>query len=450
MGVALAALLVVAPVAVVLLPFALRLAALGQPGTYGADQVALARWLIVMVIPQVFLYAVVGTSTAVMNAHRRFALAAAAPAMENLGIIAVIGLVAWRYSGHTALGSQPDGELLLLGLGSTAAVGLHALVQWWGARRTGVVVRPRAGWKDPEVVTILRRSVRSLVQAGLLALQVLTLLLVANRVAGGTIALQISLNFYYLPIAVAATPVALALLPRLARLQHGDGQEFATTFGRGLRLALFVTIPAAGGYVALAGPVAHSVAAGQMDSPAGLAMISGGLAALACGGIGQAVFLVTMQAAYARGDSRTPLLSMVVQTVVCLSLCVSAVTASGTRVVVLVGLAYAAASLFGGVHLYVRVRRTLCTVDERVWPTLVRVVSGTLVMVGPVLLSTTLLTATVPGRLGWTLALAVGSLTGLVVFGLSQWLMRAPELGWLFGGFRTGALPSTALAERPA
>jgi putative peptidoglycan lipid II flippase len=447
LGVALTALLVIAPLAVLLLPFALRLAALGQPGVDSADQVSLARWLIVMVIPQVFLYAVVGTSTAVMNAHRRFALAAAAPAVENVAIIAVIGLVAWRYSGHDALGSQPVGELLLLGLGSTAAVALHALVQWWGARRTGVVIRPRAGWKDPEVVTILRRSVRSLMQAGLLALQVLALLLVANRVAGGTIALQISLNFYYLPIAIAATPVALALLPRLARLHHGDGEEFAETFARGLRLALFVTIPAAGGYVVLAGPVAHSVAAGQMNSPAGLAMISGGLAALACGGIGQAVFLVTMQAAYARGDTRTPLLSMVLQATVCLGLCSLAITASGTRVVVLVGLAYAAASIFGGTHLYLRVRRTLKVVDQRLWPTLVRVGLGTVAMVGPVLLSTAALTATVPGRLGWTLALAGGSLIGVVVFGLSQWLMRAPELGWLLGGFRNKGLPGVAIAE---
>jgi peptidoglycan biosynthesis protein MviN/MurJ (putative lipid II flippase) len=168
---------------------------------------------------------------------------------------------------------------------------------------------------------------------------------------------------------------------------------------------------------------------------------------LACGGIGQAVFLVTMQAAYVRGDTRTPLLSMVLQTVVCLGLCGVAVAASGTRVVVLVGLAYAAASLFGGTHLYVRVRRTMSTPDEHVWPTLLRVGTGTLVMVGPVLLSTAVLTATVPGRLGWTLALAVGSITGLVVFGLSQWLMRAPELGWLLGGFHAKRLPGIALAE---
>jgi hypothetical protein len=79
---------------------------------------------------------------------------------------------------------------------------------------------------------------------------------------------------------------------------------------------------------------------------------------------------------------------------------------------------------------------------------LLRVGLGTVVMVGPVMLTTATLTATVPGRLGWTLALVIGSLTGLCAFGLSQWLMRAPELGWLLGGFRKGRLSSMAVAER--
>jgi putative peptidoglycan lipid II flippase len=436
LGVALTALALLAPVAVVLLPLALQLGGLGQSGTINQDQVALARWLILMMIPQVFMYAVVGTSIAVMNAHRRFALAAAAPAMENLGIIAVVGLVGWLYAGDRALGSQSTGELLLLGLGSTGAVVVHALVQWWGAHRTGVNIWPRAGWRDPDVTRVIRRSFRSLLQAGLRALQLLTLLLVANRVAGGTIALQIALNFYSLPIALAAFPVALALLPRLARIHHADVEtEFADTFARGLALALFVIVPAACGTIVLAAPLAHAVAAGRMDSTAGLAMISGGLAALACGVVGETVFIVTTQAAYSRGDTRTPLLSMLFQTFICLSLCGFAVFATGTRVVVLVGSAYAAASLFGGAHLYLRVRRTLHLGDQRIWPTLLRVCIGAAAMVGPVLVSASAVTANVPGRIGWTLALVIGSFTGLVVFGLSQVLMRSPELAWLKEGF---------------
>ncbi len=130
-----------------------------------------------------------------------------------------------------------------------------------------------------------------------------------------------ALNFYYLPIALAATPVALALLPRLSRLHQSDSKdEFTGTFMQGLGLALFMAIPAAVGFVVLADPIAHTIAAGQMASPEGLRMIAAGLAALALGLVGETTFYVTTQAAYARGDTRTPLVSMALQAGVCLTL----------------------------------------------------------------------------------------------------------------------------------
>ena len=149
-------------------------------------------------------------------------------------------------------------KLLLLGLGSTLAVCLHAALQWWGARRTGVALRPRPGWRDPEVMRVVRRAVRSVIQAGLLALQLLAVMLAANTVAGGTVALQIAFNFYYLPIALAAAPVGLAVLPRLSRLyRESVGTGFNDTYRQGLTLALFLVVPAACGYVLLSGQVAR-------------------------------------------------------------------------------------------------------------------------------------------------------------------------------------------------
>ena len=56
----------------------------------GAAQAHVGRLLILMFIPQIFCYGVVGTATAVMNSRQRFALAAGAPAIENLGTIAVL------------------------------------------------------------------------------------------------------------------------------------------------------------------------------------------------------------------------------------------------------------------------------------------------------------------------------------------------------------------------
>src|SRR5204862_7263397 len=96
----------------------------------------------------------------------------------------------------------------------------HAVV---GGPPAGVLLMPRPGWRDPEVRVVIRRALPSLAQAGLLAFQVLTLLVVANRLPGGVVAFQIALNFYYLAIALGATPVALSLLPRLSRMRLDGG-----------------------------------------------------------------------------------------------------------------------------------------------------------------------------------------------------------------------------------
>src|SRR5260221_231165 len=224
LGITLVALLLIAPVAITLGPLVLRFASLtGASPVVGAAQENVGRLLIVMFIPQIFCYGVVGTATAVMNSRQRFALAAGAPAVENLGTIAVLVAVAVLYGTGTRLGSVPSGEMLLLGLGSTGAVAAHAATQWWGARRAGVLLMPRPGWRDSEVRVVVARALPSLAQAGLLAFQGLTLLVVANRLPGGGVAFQIALNFYYLAISLGATPVALSLPPRLARVRLGRG-----------------------------------------------------------------------------------------------------------------------------------------------------------------------------------------------------------------------------------
>lgn len=429
LGVALAGLLVLAPVAVVLLPELLRVTSLGGERLSGTDQVGVARLLVILTIPQVFLYAVVGSATAVMYAHRRFALAAAAPLVENAGIIAVLVLSGVLYGTGAELGAQPTGQILLLGLGSTGAVAAHAAVQWWGARRAGVPLIPRPGWRDPEVLATIRRAIRAVAQASLLAVQLLTLLLVSNRVAGGTVAIQMALNFYYLPIALAATPVALALLPRLSRLHLTRSDEFAPTFLQGLGLALFLAVPAAVGYVALSGPVAATIAAGPMASESGRALIAGALAAIALGLVGETMFFVTTQACYTREDARTPLTSMAFQAVVCLSLCGTALLAPSGKLLPALGAAYAIAAVAGGIHLFVRMSRGWDR--SPLLRSLGRTTLGAVLMAGPAYLAGHFVGNAVDGRIGQALALCAGSLAGLAVFGGVQALLHAPELHWL-------------------
>ena len=444
LGMTLVALLLIAPVAIVLGPLVLRFASLTSASpVVGAAEENTARLLILMFIPQIFCYGVVGTATAVMNARQRFALAAGAPAVENLGTIAVLIAVALLYGTGTKLGSVPTGEMLLLGLGSTGAVVAHAGTQWWGAKRAGVLLVPRPGWRDDEVREVVARSLRSLAQAGLVAFQVMSLLVVANRLPGGVVAFQIALNFYYLAIALGATPVALALLPRLARMHAGgDVTLFRETLVRGLALGFFVTIPAAVAYVALAVPLAHAISFGRMDGAAAVTMVAVTLTALSVAVIGQTAFMIATYASYARKDTRSPLISMLLQAVVCLALVSIAFFVHGPAILLVLGLALSAAVAAAACHLTARVWRDLgghgtrrLPRGERLSSSVLKFAAGAAIMAAPAWLTATSIQHWLGRPFGPRVAILAAAVVGAAVFLGTQALWRTPELSWIAGGF---------------
>ncbi len=435
LGVTLAAMVAVTPLAIFLGPLALKIAALGGPQTIGAAQVRLGRLLIIMVIPQMFLYGVIATATAVMNSRRRFALAAGAPAVENLGTIAVLVATAALYGTGRSINNLPVGEVLLLGLGSTGAVVLHAATQWWGAKRAGAVLVPRPGWRDGEVRAVVRRALPALAQSGLDALQVLALLIAANRLPGGIVAFQIALNFYVLANNLATAPVALSLVPRLSRMYlDGDGAAFHDTLVRGLALGFFFTIPAAAGFLVLATPLARAVSFGQMDSTAGVAMVAAALGPLYLAVVGQTAFMITTYASYARKDTRSPLRSMMLQAAVCLAVVSLSLLAHGLGVMVTLALAVSVSVVVAACHLMVRIRKTLPGGTERLMPSLARFVVGAVVMAGPAWATATV----VPGWFGYRFGPRIGAvaaaLVGVAVFVAVQVLLRSPEVSWLADG----------------
>jgi putative peptidoglycan lipid II flippase len=435
LGVSLLSLLAVMPVAVLIGPSVLGLAAHSGGALVADSQEQVGRWLILMFAPQVFCYGVVAAATAVMNARRRFALAAAAPAIENVGIIIVLGVNALLFGLGTDLDEVGPAQLLLLGLGTTGAVVLHAATQWWGARRAGIVIVPRAGWRDPEVRVVIRRALPSLAQAGLVALQVLTLLVLANRVPGGVVAFQLALSFYFLAIALGATPVALSLLPRLARMHlRGETPQFRDTLVRGLALAFFVTVPAAVGYLALAEPLARAVSLGRMGSSQGVTMVAASLVSLTVAILGQTAFMIATYASYARNDTRSPLVSMLLQATICLVLACLALRMEGLAVLVTLGLVFSASIAVGAAHLLFRVLRGLERGSARLAPSLSRVVAGAAIMAGPAWLTATVVPLWVEPPLGAIAGILAATLVGGAVYLALQALWRTPELVSLAGG----------------
>jgi putative peptidoglycan lipid II flippase len=269
----------------------------------------------------------------------------------------------------------------------------------------------------------------------LLALQVLAALSLANRVAGGVVAFQIALNFYFLAIALGATPVALSLLPRLSRMHvDNDLPAFRDALRNGFALGLFIAIPAAVGYLALAIPFARAVSFGRMGTHGGIALVSASLAALAVAVIAQTVFMIATYASYARKDTRSPLVSMMLQAATFLGLASIALLVHGTAVVLVVGLAFSAAIAVAALHLSMRLRRDLGRPRERLAPSLVRPMVGAAVMVGPAWLTANAVQNWFGPPLGSRVGIVAGALVGASVFVAAQAAMKTPELSWLASG----------------
>ncbi|MEP7177946.1 MAG: lipid II flippase MurJ [Pseudonocardiales bacterium] len=432
LGLTLVALAAAVPLAVLFGPAVLSLAASGADSS---AQEQVGRWLILMFIPQLFLYGVVGAATASMNAARRFALAAAAPALENLGTIAVLAACAIIFGTGTRVEAVPTGELLLLGLGTTGAVALHASAQWWGAKRAGIRLVPRAGWRDPEVRVVVRRALPSMAQAGLVALQVLTLLVLANRVAGGVVAFQIAMNFYFLAVALGATPVALSLLPRLARMHvDGDSDGFRDTLVHGYALGLFIAIPAALGYLGLAVPVARAISFGRMGSANGVMLVAGALAALSVAVVAQTTFMIATYASYARKDTRSPLISMTLQALTCLSMASVALTVHGTAVLIVLGVAFSTSIVVAALHLSIHLARDLGPGHARLGSSLAKTTLGAVAMIGPAWLVARACLVWIGPPLGSRIGIVAATVVGILVFLALQTLLRTPELTWLSAG----------------
>jgi murein biosynthesis integral membrane protein MurJ len=429
--------LVLAAVASVVLvalgPVVMHLLTLGVADRATAAAQRHVGWLLlVMFVPQISLYLIAGTGAAVMNAYGRFALAAAAPALESLGMIAVLISVGVIFGTGIGIMNVSGHLLLLLGLGTTAAVALHAACQWWGARAFGLAMIPRAAWHDPEVRRTLRRIVPTLGFTGLAAFEIFATMVVANKVAGGNVAFQLALNFFFLPMAVVTWPMARALLPQLARLYHaGDHRRFRDELMRAVTVASFVTVPITVAYLGLSGPLAHVLAFGQLTRGSGPQLMALSLISLAPGIVGETWFTLGTYAFYARGDVRSPLRSMAVRVAVFLTLITLAWRAEGPAVLIMLGLAYSLGTATGTLHMGWRLRSRLPRTEFSLFRPLARTVVASFVMIVPAYFTTLALSGLPPTRLVQLATMSATAIVGIAVFLGVQAVWRAPELGLL-------------------
>ncbi|MBN1091271.1 hypothetical protein JKP75_00850 [Blastococcus sp. TML/M2B] len=301
-------------IALALVPVSLVLGyvlTLGVPAPDRGRAQVIATVLLLLVTPQVVLYTVAALGAAAQQARQRFALAAAAPAIENVGLMATMVAVALLHQRGAEVGDVPSGVVLLMGTGATLAVAAHAGLQVIGAHRVGLSLRPARGWReDPEIRAVLVRLRGSVLVAALPAGAFFLLVVCAASMPGGALVFQMAFAVYAVPLALGARAVTTAVMPGMsAAATAGDRSGYAASWRQAIRYGVVAGLPALLVLVAFARPVAGTLAAGDLWDNALIGALAACIAVLAVAQLAAGMHEIGRQALYASLDVRGPQLA---------------------------------------------------------------------------------------------------------------------------------------------
>jgi putative peptidoglycan lipid II flippase len=310
MTIALVGLGLLAALTMLAAPWIIRLYVHSGSPAERAEAIEVGGQLLAMFLPQIVFYGVGSVMTGLLNAHRRFGVPMFAPILNNLVVIAV-GLTFHLLVGQRVpqVGEVTTGQKLLLGLGTTAGVAAMTLVQWPFLRRIGFRFHLVWNWRDR---AIRKMATLSAFTVGYVVTNQLGYLLVpilAYGVQGGPTAYATAFIFFQLPHGVFAVSVMTALLPPLSEQAVArDWDAFRATLSRGIRLTAAVLLPAALGYLALAGPIVRLLLEHGVVTEASISLLVPVLMVFVLGLVPFSTFQLVLRAFYALQDTRTTFL----------------------------------------------------------------------------------------------------------------------------------------------
>ncbi|MGF1465728.1 MAG: murein biosynthesis integral membrane protein MurJ [Sandaracinaceae bacterium] len=416
------------------------LGALAAPGLallYGAGYLsAPARFATLVELTRVlFPYlAFVGLAALGMgglNALRRFAVPAFAPALLNVALIAAafVGIAP-----ALALGLPPVGALAL---GALVGGALQVLVQVPALRAAGLARAPRRPLWDRRVAQVFRLMVPLLAGLGIYQVNVMLGRLLASFLpAGAQTYLYYTQRLVEVPQGMFALAIAAAALPTLSDLsQRGDAAEVRRVFREALGLVLFLAVPSTAVLMVLAEPIVTVLLArGAFDRAEALATAHA-LVVQAAGVWAIASVRVVVPMFQAHQDTRSPVVASGVNLVVFL---VVALTAMRSLAHVGIALAISCAGVAQLGALLGLLRRRVGPLGLR--PLLgrgVRLALASAALGGAQWAIARLGRWEAGGNAPWNIAVLVLALVvGGAVFLLLAWLLRVPELGTLARGLR--------------
>jgi putative peptidoglycan lipid II flippase len=416
-------------VTMVAAPVLVRLYTLDVHGPGSDAERELATFFLRWFMPQIVFYGVGAIFIGLLNAHRRFAVPMFAPILNNLIVIATMVTFAAMPGSHR-IGGITAAQKLVLAAGTTLGVVAMTVALIPSLRRIGFRFRWRFVPRHEAVRRIARLGLWVFVYV---AANQIGLLVVIVLAAGKTsyTAYAAAFILFQLPHAIFAVSIMTALLPELSsRWAAGDRDGFRALLARGLRSTAFIVVPAALGYIALAGPIVRLLLQHGAASGPATQLTARILVLFSLGLFSFSAFQLLLRAYYAMQDTRTPALVNVAAVGLNTAANFVYFFAFGLGVEGL-ALGHATAYTFGAIVLVVLIRRRLGGLEGRTIASgIARVAAGGGVTAAAAYLASRGLgelvdTGSVPGQL---VQVAGAVLAGLVVFLASALILRMEDL----------------------
>jgi len=211
----------------------------------GTDKFDITVLLTRIMFPYLTAMSLVAMLSGILNSFRRYFLAAFAPVLLNVAMIAAL-LAAWR------LGASERSVGLWLAWSVVSSGVLQLMLLVFGVTREGFSMRPRFPAFTPAVRRLLWLAFPAAVTGGITQINLLVGQNIASVKEGAIAVINYADRLFQLPLGVITNAIGVVLLAELSRtLKANDIAEAAKLQNRSLEFGLALILPAVAGFLIL-------------------------------------------------------------------------------------------------------------------------------------------------------------------------------------------------------